>query len=70
MIPLLAGAGPRWFNIPAHRPFVHDLARGLFDALAPLGPQAVVDGLITDVDRFLGGKRGHDDITLVVLQKT
>ena len=37
MIPLLAGAGPRWFNIPAHRPFVHDLARGLFDALAPLG---------------------------------
>lgn len=36
---------------------------------APHGPQAVIDGLISDVDRFLGGKRGHDDITLVALQK-
>jgi sigma-B regulation protein RsbU (phosphoserine phosphatase) len=36
---------------------------------APHGPQAVVDGLIADVDRFLGGRRGHDDITLVALQK-
>jgi serine phosphatase RsbU (regulator of sigma subunit) len=25
--------------------------------------------LIADVDRFLGGRRGHDDITLVALQK-
>ena len=30
--------------------------------------RAVVDGLITDVDRFLNGKRGHDDITLVVVR--
>ena len=36
---------------------------------APHGSQAVVDGLIADVDRFLGGRRGHDDITLVALQK-
>lgn len=36
---------------------------------APQGPQAIVDGLIADVDRFLGGRRGHDDITLVALQK-
>ena len=46
MIPLLAGAGPRWFNIPAHRPFVHDLARGLFDALSPLGPQALSQAVV------------------------
>ncbi len=38
-------------------------------ALAPNGPKAVVDGLIADVDKFLGGKRGHDDITLIALQK-
>lgn len=38
-------------------------------ALAPQGPQAVIDGLITRVDEFCGGRRGHDDITLVVIQK-
>lgn len=38
-------------------------------AFAPKGPQAVVDGLIADVDKFLGGKRSHDDITLIALQK-
>lgn len=32
---------PRWFNIPAHRPFVQDLARGLHEALGPLGPEAL-----------------------------
>jgi len=39
-------------------------------ALAPQGPQAVIDGLIYEVDQFCGGRRCHDDITLVVLQKT
>ena len=29
----LAGDGPRWFTIPAQRPFLADLARGLLDAL-------------------------------------
>lgn len=38
--------------------------------LAPLGPNAVVDGLIAEVDEFLAGKRSHDDITLIALQKT
>lgn len=33
--------GPRWFNIPAHRPFAEDLALGLLTALAPLGPDAL-----------------------------
>ena len=49
MIALLAGEGPRWFNIPAHRPFVHDLARGLYEALAPLGPEALVRRLLEAV---------------------
>jgi ATP-dependent helicase/nuclease subunit B len=39
--PLSSSPGPRWFSIPAHRPFVEDLARGLLDALAPLGPEAL-----------------------------
>jgi sigma-B regulation protein RsbU (phosphoserine phosphatase) len=37
--------------------------------LAPQGAQAVVNGIIADVDKFLGGKRSHDDITLIALQK-
>ncbi|MDB5417429.1 MAG: hypothetical protein JWP50_848 [Phenylobacterium sp.] len=37
---------PRWFNVPAHRPFVQDLARGLHEALAPLGPEALSQATI------------------------
>lgn len=37
--------------------------------LAPSGPRAVIDGLIADLDSFLGGRRSHDDITLIALQK-
>jgi ATP-dependent helicase/nuclease subunit B len=43
---LFAGPGPRWFNIPSHRPFVGDLAKGLFDALAPLGPDALSQAVV------------------------
>ena len=39
-------------------------------ALAQQGPQAVIDGLIYEVDQFCGGRRGHDDITLVVIRAT
>ncbi len=39
-------AGPRWFNIPAHRPFAQDLAQGLHDALAPLGPEALSQAIV------------------------
>ena len=39
-------------------------------ALAPQGARAVVNGLISELERFLGGKRSHDDITLIALQKT
>lgn len=38
--------GARWFNIPAHRPFAEDLAQGLYDALAPLGPEALADAVV------------------------
>ncbi|PZR33457.1 double-strand break repair protein AddB [Caulobacter segnis] len=39
--PFFDREGPRWFSIPAHRPFVDDLARGLLNALEPLGPEAL-----------------------------
>ncbi|HEV7384839.1 MAG TPA: double-strand break repair protein AddB, partial [Phenylobacterium sp.] len=39
-------AGPRWYTIPAHRPFARDLARGLFEALSPLGPEALADAVV------------------------
>jgi ATP-dependent helicase/nuclease subunit B len=39
-------AGPRWCTIPAHRPFAQDLARGLFEALAPLGPDALSQAVV------------------------
>ena len=38
--------GSRWFNIPAHRPFAEDLARGLFETLGPLGPEALADAVV------------------------
>ncbi len=37
---------PRWFTIPAHRPFVGDLAAGLYAALHPLGPEALSDAIV------------------------
>lgn len=42
----LARPGPRWFTIPAHRPFVEDLAAGLMAALAPGGPEALSDAVV------------------------
>ncbi len=36
--PLFEGPGPRWFSIDAHRPFLADLARVLFGALATEDP--------------------------------
>lgn len=43
---LFARPAPRWFNIPAHRPFVQDLATGLYDALTPLGPDALSQAIV------------------------
>lgn len=38
--------GPRWFTVPAHRPFVDDLARGLLDALGQADPEALADAVV------------------------
>jgi ATP-dependent helicase/nuclease subunit B len=38
--------GPRWFNIPAQRPFLADLARGLLQGLAPRGPGALAEAVV------------------------
>ncbi len=46
MTAFLERPGPRWFNIPAHRPFAQDLARGLHEALAPLGPEALSQAIV------------------------
>ena len=39
-------ARPRWYTIPAHRPFAQDLAQGLHEALSPLGPQALSQAIV------------------------
>ena len=39
----LTGPAPRWFTIPAHRPFLTDLADGL---LAALGPERLGDAVV------------------------
>jgi ATP-dependent helicase/nuclease subunit B len=42
VIGLFLAPAPRWFTIPAHRPFVDDLAAGLIAALGS-GPEALAD---------------------------
>jgi ATP-dependent helicase/nuclease subunit B len=37
-VTLFDGPAPRWFTVPAHRPFLDDLARGLQQALAATTP--------------------------------
>jgi ATP-dependent helicase/nuclease subunit B len=39
-------SGPRWYTIPAHRPFALDLARGLHEALGDLGPEALSQAVV------------------------
>ena len=65
---LFGSPGPRWFNIPAHRPFAEDLAQGLHDALAPLGPEALADAVVLTptrrgaralADAFVGAAEGR-----------
>ena len=42
----LGSASPRWFTIPAHRPFLEDLARSLWRELSPLGPEALAEAVV------------------------
>ena len=41
MIDFLAAPSPRWFTIAAHRPFLEDLADGVWRTLSPLDEDAV-----------------------------
>jgi ATP-dependent helicase/nuclease subunit B len=50
----LAAPSPRWFNIEAGRPFLEDLARGLGEALTPLGPQALAAAMVLTPTRRAG----------------
>ena len=43
---ILDGPAPRWFTIPAHRPFLGDLANGIWRALSPLGPEALAEAVV------------------------
>ena len=38
--------GPRWFTLAPHRPFLDDLAKALYEALSPLGPETLADALV------------------------
>lgn len=42
----LKSPGPRWFNIPADRPFLDDLAAGLLDLTRADGPEALADAVV------------------------
>ena len=46
MTDFLSAPAPRWFTIPAHRPFLEDLATGVWKALSPLGPEALADAVV------------------------
>ena len=41
-----SGAGPRWRTIPAHRPFLEDLAAGVLDWLGDAPPETLSDAII------------------------
>jgi ATP-dependent helicase/nuclease subunit B len=43
---LFAQPAPRWLTIPAHRPFLDDLALAVWRELSPGGPEALADALI------------------------
>jgi len=44
-VSIFGGEGPRWFSIPAHRPFVEDLATGLLRALGD-DPETLADAVV------------------------
>ena len=46
MTGFLESPSPRWYTIPAHRPFLKDLAGGLWRDLAKAGPGTLADAII------------------------
>jgi ATP-dependent helicase/nuclease subunit B len=53
-VSFLSAPGPRWFNIEAGRPFLEELARGLTEALAALGPDALAEATVLTPTRRAG----------------
>jgi ATP-dependent helicase/nuclease subunit B len=43
---IFAGLSPRWFTIPAHRPFLEDLAATLYAVLSADGPESLADAVV------------------------
>lgn len=52
------GPAPRWFAIPAHRPFLEDLAAGVLDWLGDHAPETLSDAVI-----LLPNRRAARDFT-------
>jgi len=48
-----------WFSIPAHRPFLDDLARGLYAAITPDGAEALSDAVILVPNRRAARALSH-----------
>ena len=53
-----AGSGPRWHAVPAHRPFLEDLAWGVLDWLGDRAPETLSDAVI-----LLPNRRAARDFT-------
>ena len=58
MTSFLEAPAPRWFTIAAHRPFLTDLAAGLWRDLSPLGAEALSQAVI-----LLPNRRTVRDLT-------
>ena len=63
---LFSTPAPRWLTIPAHRPFVDDLARGLWESLGAQSPEALASCLEeafkldpAAMDAYRGGARSR-----------
>src|SRR5277367_6493957 len=46
MSAFLATLAPRWFTIPAHRPFLEDLAKGLWREPSLRDPEALAEAVV------------------------
>ncbi len=44
--PIFSNPSPRWFTIPAHRPFLEDLAGALYAVLSAEGPESLADAVV------------------------
>lgn len=59
----LDSPAPRWFTIPAHRPFLEDLAAGVVAALPPTDPASLAEAVILVPTRRAGRALAHAFLT-------